>query len=261
MLAGGENLMENYLRYFADLFRPHRDSDWSPIAVTLVGLIILGIVVIGFAGAAIGGVAGSLTTVLLGGGSLVVGGTLGFLFAIPRGLSEDTHQQASAGGTRSIDYRANTNLEQISDWLTKILVGVGLTQLTQLPAKLRDAAGALSAGSAITIDPAGATTLFLLVLVYFTTTGFLFGYLWSRVFLAAVFHRADERVGAKMTRNIRESVIQAHLYDYENKGFEKAIEECDDYFKDFGRGTNAWIWVYSACAYGQLRRWLEEGLS
>ncbi len=35
--------------------------------------------------------------------------------------------------SNKVNYRSNTNLEQISDWLTKILVGVGLTQQTFFP--------------------------------------------------------------------------------------------------------------------------------
>jgi glucosamine-6-phosphate deaminase len=51
------------------------------------------------------------------------------LFGIPRSLAgpEGAEDKAAAGA-----YRPNTNLEQISDWLTKILVGVGLVQFTTL---------------------------------------------------------------------------------------------------------------------------------
>jgi hypothetical protein len=51
-----------------------------------------------------------------------VGAFLGFLFGIPTGLQE------KALGLDE-PYGPNTNLEQISDWLTKILVGVGLVEL------------------------------------------------------------------------------------------------------------------------------------
>src|SRR6266508_6277591 len=63
---------------------------------------------------------------LVAGGAFVAGGLLGFLFGIPRSLAgpEGSVDGAAAGGA----YRPNTNLEQISDWLTKILVGVGLVQ-------------------------------------------------------------------------------------------------------------------------------------
>ena len=57
------------------------------------------------------------------------GALFGFIFGVPRVLASDRPQGRSSslyGGSAPIV--ANTNLEQISDWLTKILVGVGLTQ-------------------------------------------------------------------------------------------------------------------------------------
>jgi hypothetical protein len=81
---------------------------------------------------------------LLSAAALVVGVFLGFLFGIPRSLqtenSSGTHPKEGAGTgaesnqeTPKPQYKANTNLEQISDWLTKILVGVGLTQFNNIP--------------------------------------------------------------------------------------------------------------------------------
>src|ERR1700730_13401118 len=56
---------------------------------------------------------------------MALGWAVGFLFGVPR------------VGSTPASTRINTNLEQISDWLTKILVGVGLTQLHKLPTALR----------------------------------------------------------------------------------------------------------------------------
>jgi hypothetical protein len=70
--------------------------------------------------------------ILSGGAALMVGALLGFLFGVPRTLQgerpPDVLEEPGEGG-RPAEYRVNTNLEQISDWLTKILVGVGLVQL------------------------------------------------------------------------------------------------------------------------------------
>ena len=85
-------------------------------------------------------------------------------------------------------YRANTNLEQISDWLTKILVGVGLTQLAKVPGALGSAAdrfgGALGGG-----DAGGPCAI--AIILFFMTSGFLFGYLWTRIYLASALEEAD----------------------------------------------------------------------
>lgn len=66
-----------------------------------------------------------------------VGGFLiGFLFGIPKVLQANETVAARANP----QYRVNKNLEQISDWLTKIIVGLGLVQLRSVPRNLYDAA-------------------------------------------------------------------------------------------------------------------------
>lgn len=62
----------------------------------------------------------------IAGASLMFGGLFGFLFSIPRAGTDD----------QSAAYRDNSNLVDISDWLTKILVGAGLVTLTKIPPKL-----------------------------------------------------------------------------------------------------------------------------
>lgn len=74
------------------------------------------------------GWAEGLTTMGVGlylcGASTLVGGMIGFLFGVPRkNLAAEANNNRLAGRS----YTPNTNLEHISDWLTKIIVGVGLT--------------------------------------------------------------------------------------------------------------------------------------
>src|SRR5438552_4060746 len=73
---------------------------------------------------------------MLAGACLLGGGLLGFLFGLPRTVQDVGQRNSTTSGLPSepqnVSYHANTNLEQISDWLTKILVGVGLTQIGQL---------------------------------------------------------------------------------------------------------------------------------
>lgn len=128
---------------------------------------------------------------LTGAAAFLTGGLLGFLFGIPRTLASDTAPRtpdpARPLGLAS-SVRANTNLEQISDWLTKILVGLGLTQL----GTIRSGAVSLfdSVGAALGDQPsnpvfAGA------VIVYLTSGGFLTGWLLTRLQLGRWMTRAD----------------------------------------------------------------------
>jgi hypothetical protein len=72
-------------------------------------------------------------------------------------------------------FEVNTNLEQISDWLTKILVGVGLVELGQIAAKGAE----LVAFVAPSLD--GNKSAALGLLIFFSVAGFLLGYLATRL--------------------------------------------------------------------------------
>jgi hypothetical protein len=147
---------------------------------------------------------------LVAGGALLAGGLLGFLFGIPRSLTREEPDDATAG---SSSIRPNTNLEQISDWLTKILVGVGLVQFTTLARHAGDLVNFLGPafGSGVLGETfAGAT------LVVFGVSGFLLFYLVTRIYLPRSFAAANQLVELA----VETSVAQFHLSD-------RAQEEAD----------------------------------
>ena len=72
----------------------------------------------------------------------VSGWLLGLLFGIPRGARASGVSAAPEPTPESRP--VNTNLVDISDWLTKTIVGVGLTQLFNVPHYLWYAAGQLN---------------------------------------------------------------------------------------------------------------------
>jgi tetratricopeptide (TPR) repeat protein len=82
-------------------------------------------------------------------------------------------------------------LVDISDWLTKIIVGVGLVELHSIPGKLGELSYYLASG----LQPApcagcasGAECLFigqavgLAILIFYSTLGFLLGYVWTMIY-------------------------------------------------------------------------------
>lgn len=85
--------------------------------------------------------------------------------------------------------KANTNLVEISDWLTKMIVGVGLYQLSTLPGKLRSVAGYFATAFG---EPAAPPALVMAILGYFAIFGFLLGYLWARIYLTKEFDQPDD---------------------------------------------------------------------
>jgi hypothetical protein len=122
--------------------------------------------------------------------STAVGGLLGFLFGIPRSLQDrGAAEHPSPGGNESPHaYAVNTNLEQISDWLTKILVGIGLVQIARAPSAIGRLIGSLARDlGGRPIDRLVVGT----VLVFFPIFGFLISYLLTRLLLRRAFTLAD----------------------------------------------------------------------
>jgi hypothetical protein len=137
---------------------------------------------------------------------------IGFLFGIPKVLQGDEDALAKeksaktsdkpekAGNASPTRYRVNTNLEQISDWLTKIIVGLGLVQLRNLPKNLYDAATWMARSFAASEANLGkAASCAGSIIVLFSVTGFIAGYLMTRLYLAGAFRRADTPTTEQIT--------------------------------------------------------------
>jgi type II secretory pathway pseudopilin PulG len=142
--------------------------------------------------------------VMVAAAAAAVGSLLGFLFGIPRSLQDQRgapNPEPDADGDRHRSYAANTNLEQISDWLTKILVGVGLIQLGRAPGPLGRLVGTLAQGLG---GQASDRLMVGAVLVFYPIFGFLAAYLLTRLLLQRAFSLAD--LAAEVTRTARETV-------------------------------------------------------
>lgn len=129
--------------------------------------------------------------------AFAVGSLLGFLFGIPQYLAKAGEANS---GTEKASYQPNTNLTQVSDWLTKIIIGVGLVQFGQLARSIGKLGDSLapSLGGDPTGKPFG-----IAVVVGFFVIGFLIGYLYTRLQLQWAFTQADrgafeELVDAKL---------------------------------------------------------------
>lgn len=110
--------------------------------------------------------------VIISGAALIVGALLGFLFGIPR-----TREKSGSEATLA----ANTNLNEISDWLTKILVGLGLVQLGKVTSGIESMANA----AAPALGGTNEAMIFATgLLVFSAVDGFLLGYLWVRLVIS-----------------------------------------------------------------------------
>jgi hypothetical protein len=117
---------------------------------------------------------------------MALGWSVGFLFGLPQIQKVNSGQ--TAGGDTS--YAPGGHLEAISDWLTKIIVGVSLVQWNSFMGKFWAIAGAMSP----TFDARNGTMVAACVLVYFGILGLLAGYLTTRLNLANLMARADRQL-------------------------------------------------------------------
>ncbi len=151
------------------------------------------------------------TGLVVGGGGVAVGAFFGLLFGVPRLLDRPAESAGDqeASSSRS-GYQANTNLTEISDWLTKIIVGVSLIQLGTIRDQLLALVEALAPEFGAT--PAAAPFVAGL-LATATLTGFLTGYLLARIYLPRVFNEADVimRVTQESSRVVVAAVQQQTL--------------------------------------------------
>lgn|GEM_PF-1692630 len=155
-------------------------------------------------------------------GFCVSGMLLGFLFGIPRSLPSGTVNAAAPderanGKGRSTDeapaagadaaagnagntlflgtptpMEVNSNLVEVSDWLTKIIVGVGLIELKSLPGSARSMAAFIA--PSLDTDTPTAMAVVGGIMLFFSVHGFLIGYLLTRIYLSIMIKRADSLV-------------------------------------------------------------------
>jgi hypothetical protein len=152
-------------------------------------------------GAAVGDNAGEAASIVgmaiaVAAAAAGVGVLLGFLFGIPRTL-----QREDGGESGAPRYLANTNLEQISDWLTKILVGITLVQIGNAGAALARLADAL--GPMLGGQPASAG-FGLAVCIVASLSGFMLSYLWTRLRLRRELQIADRDIQAAVREVVDE---------------------------------------------------------
>lgn len=137
------------------------------------------------------------------GAAITIGGLLGFIFAVPRlqqgdsvakQLTESPTLDKATQTKFRVRYLSNTNLEDISDWLTKILVGVGLTQIGQIPEATRQLASVLKPGFG---GADGSDTFAIGILIYFLIAGFLQGYIVTRIFFIQNLQEVENKLGGR----------------------------------------------------------------
>lgn len=159
---------------------------------------------------------------LLCGAAALAGGTLGFLFGIPRTLQQEDGNASAQNQRHMLSYRPNTNLEQISDWLTKILVGVGLTQIEAIRGGFHD----LTRQAAKGLGGHPHSQVYAAALIGFSVLlGFLFGFLWTRLYLPSAMWLADQEAAlGALAESVQQASARAESASREIEGLKQQAE-------------------------------------
>jgi hypothetical protein len=173
--------------------------------------------------------------------SFAVGAILGFIFGIPRTLQGDSEtivKKTSNEDGSSVEQRsnveiggwvkANTNLEQLSDWLTKIIVGVGLVEFKQIASSISGLSEKLSEGISL---PESGFAIISATIVFYLLMGFLICYLWTRIYFEKILKSQldDERLN-KLEKG--KEVLEGKLIQLEqNKNWQEDYSELKKTFR------------------------------
>lgn len=140
-----------------------------------------------------------VTLFVLFAAAFAVGGILGFLFGLPRGrLSDelaspsDNRPTGSSGRATlaSAHYLASSNLNKVSDWLTTIVIGLGLVNLGNALPAMKSLAQALEAplGGAPYAGALGLATMITALI-----GGFLVLYLYTTIRVRQLLEESERQ--------------------------------------------------------------------
>ena len=118
---------------------------------------------------------------LVSGGSVGSGFLVGFLFGMPR----ESDVKNLPGDNRS-PFHASTSLEQIADWLTKIIVGIGIAEFRKVIAYANRFTNYLDSLCVLPSAPRSFGIIF-----FFAPPGFLLGYFYARTFFLRLFSMSE----------------------------------------------------------------------
>lgn len=193
------------------------------------------------------GLVACVTCLAMATAAVLAGVLMGFLFAIPRtgtaAASDVTNgsnvpDNPHPNGSR-VTHLPNTNLEQISDWLTKMMVGLGLTQLGKLPGAVRELQATL-----VPVLGTGSGPFGIALVAASLTFGFVAAYLFTRLVISTDLYHAESRLeeiaedvrrttkklesNAQEIADVRATALGALARTLvENGLFEQAIAEAD----------------------------------
>lgn len=220
--------------------------DEQPYSWTVLIAIVAAFLVLAFYGAtARAPFDKTVELLLIAAAATIVGVLVGFLFGVPRVATKALTSEEREGAATNLV--TNTNLEEISDWLTKIIVGVSLVQADEIVKRFDILLDNL-AGQGLPKALMGG------VIIFFLVAGLINGYLWTRLILARYFSVSERALRERP--EFYEGLMNAFLYQPKPEGYRRVLRLFEQYLRRFGEPGHSRVWVYVAAAYGQQYAWM-----
>lgn len=192
-----ENNSKNYIK----------EAEVSLLKTLIIGISIGVIGIIGYSNTIAGvGLRLCFVAILLAVATFIVGFFTGTLFGMPKRNS-----------VNDSDYSLNNSLVEISDWLTKIIVGLSLVNLKQVPLYLMSLGKYVSEAS--NSKGQSLDVFSMCIVVFFLVLGLYIGYNYMRLVLSQKYKQADDNM---LRRELeRKDQVTKALIDEVNKNTEE----------------------------------------
>ncbi|HXB41505.1 MAG TPA: tetratricopeptide repeat protein [Bacteroidia bacterium] len=146
----------------------------------------------------------------------VSGFFLGILFGIPKRQNNDSQAE----------YVLNNNLADISDWLTKIIIGLGLVELKNIPGYLTSAGNYVM--YSIDKNESSLKLFAICCIVYFFVFGLYYGYCYMRLYLSSQIKDADDNLLKKLEEKkveLEKEIIEKNIIPSETSSIDKETKK------------------------------------
>jgi hypothetical protein len=184
-----------------------KEAETSVLLTLYMGLFLGLVPVIGF----------PITIPEMGGRILFIGLILGIAAFISSFFTGTLFGMPKRNNIKESDYSLNNSLVEISDWLTKIIVGLGLVNLKEIPDFLISLGEYVRASSKY--DGQLVNIYSIGIVVYFGFLGLYIGYNYMRLVLSNKYKSADDNLLEKKLEIAKIEVLEAKN-ENEQKGKE-----------------------------------------
>lgn len=114
---------------------------------------------------------------------------IGFIFGLPKIIQDNTSNHTNDNSKDHYKQIVNKSLEEISDWLTKIIVGLGLVNLKKIPEYIQSLSIWITCHWEANCNV--YSNYMAAEIIVFVILGFFFGYLGTRLIVSGMFKEAD----------------------------------------------------------------------